>query len=712
MHLHKYCLRNFRRLENVEINLGKIETVFVGANNSGKTSAASAFRLFVLRKSDFKIHDFSAPLIAKLDKFGKVGIQSDRKIEEQLPFIEMDLWFSVSPETEYGRISQLLPSFDDGVTEIGVRICFAVNDPEALLKAYRSTLSTSEVIVESEHKTLSYFLAKGENLKRHFGLKYFRLEKTSFTEPHNSLCLHLMEKEQGQSALSSLLHIEYIDAQRNINDNDSAQSNRLSAVLADFYKQNLKKQEHDTESVRVIDKSNDGLSEHYAKQFAPLIDIISSVGFPALYERELRIISDLKAEKALSGNTTVTYVEAETEHQLPEAYNGLGFKNLIYMAIQMAHFQIRWAETEKNRPLCLIVFVEEPEAHLHAQVQQTFIRQIKKIVEKTKGDSEKYTHQLVVTTHSSHIMDEVDFQSIRYFRRVNTSYPLDAVKREITATEVLNLANFDGKSGCKDNLEFLQKYLKLTHCDLFFADAAILVEGTVERLLLPLMIKKEAAELSSAYITTLELGGAYAHRFLALLEFINLPTLIITDLDSVDPQPKPGMPKSKNSACRADLSRAVTSNACLKSLTGIGDISTLIGLTADKKVSNLGNHHRYITFQRAVSVPAYGENLGMTPRTFEESFIYENLDGIRQKKIQAFISLPHQLHYEDDYQNIYDSVCSNDYKKVEFALQQIDSKEEWATPAYIAEGLKWLRKTLGLEPSHKVNATALSVATK
>ena len=75
MHLNRYCLRNFRRLENVEINLEEKETILVGANNAGKTSATAAFKLFVSGDLDFKIHDFSSSIIAEIDKFGAAVIE-------------------------------------------------------------------------------------------------------------------------------------------------------------------------------------------------------------------------------------------------------------------------------------------------------------------------------------------------------------------------------------------------------------------------------------------------------------------------------------------------------------------------------------------------------------------------------------------------------------------------------------------------------------
>jgi len=48
--------------------------------------------------------------------------------------------------------------------------------------------------------------------------------------------------------------------------------------------------------------------------------------------------------------------------------------------------------------------------------------------------------------------------------------------------------------------------LKLTHCDLFFADAAVLVEGIAEKLLLPKMIEKEAKELKICYLVSIHEG--------------------------------------------------------------------------------------------------------------------------------------------------------------------------------------------------------------
>lgn len=80
---------------------------------------------------------------------------------------------------------------------------------------------------------------------------------------------------------------------------------------------------------------------------------------------------------------------------------------------------------------------------------------------------------------------------------------------------------------------FVTRYLQTTHCDIFFADAVILVEGAGERILLPHFLKYfKKGELFRSYIAILEIGGSHAFRLRELIECLGLPTLIITDIDA------------------------------------------------------------------------------------------------------------------------------------------------------------------------------------
>ena len=237
--------------------------------------------------------------------------------------------------------------------------------------------------------------------------------------------------------------------------------------------------------------------------------------------------------------------------------------------------------------------------------------------------------------------------------------------------------------------------MKLTHCDLFFADGAVLVEGTVEKLLLPEMITRVASGLGQRYLTVLEVGGAYAHRFAALLEFISVPYLVVTDIDSVDPT-------NKRSVCRADTLGAVSSNAAIAFFLRQSSIKALVEL--DEKAQRLESRRCYVAYQRPSIVAGYDRSNRMHGRTFEETFAYENLPLFRNESLSLGQPPTAEGNYEAEYKAIYDAVKAPTFKKTEFALSVASSRANWNAPAYITNGLKWLEGELratGLIPSRR-----------
>jgi predicted ATP-dependent endonuclease of OLD family len=687
MKLKKIHIKNFRRLEDVQINLDDGETVFVGPNNSGKTSATMIFRYF-LKGNEFRIHDFSVSRIRKIDHFGS---ESDKK-DLILPSIDLDLWFKINPDIEFGRVFSLLPNTLSDLDEVGIRISFAANqdDIDGLISAYDEAKSLKKEGAIRDAFSLSRFLSIQGNLKRFFRLHYFVLEKKGADPVVSSL-----EPSEAERVLSSLLRIDFVDAQRNIDDQEASRSNRLSTAFATFYKHNLEEPAINEAASQVIDENNQSLSAHYEMTFKDLMKVISRLGVPSVNDRSLKIVSTLNPEMALKGNTELLYIDPLLQHELPEAYNGLGFKNLIYIAIQVTHYHLQWINTKINRPICHLVFIEEPEVHLHAQVQQTFITNIWNVLKENAKDAgeEGLIPQLCVTTHSSHILDAVEFQKVRYFKRCQTKGECPEGVKTLHASAVISLQDFqpkntsnqEGEDNSSETLKFLKQYLKLTHCDLFFADAAVLVEGIAEKLLLPKMIEKEAKKLKFCYLTVLEVGGAYAHRFAELFKFIGIPYLIITDCDSIDPN-------DSRKSCRADTPGAKTSNACLKFFY---DKDITIEQLKNKKDADqiLADSCCYLTFQKPVSVDGYQADEKMHGRTFEEAFIYENLDLFKDGKVTTSITL--EGNYNKDYEQIYNLVKSANFKKAEFALDIVFSEEDWKAPHYIKAGLNWLQSKMG-----------------
>lgn len=689
MKLKNIHIKNFRRLEDVQIDLDDGKTVFVGPNNSGKTSATAIFRYF-LKGTEFRIHDFSVSKIREIDH---VGSQKDKK-GLSLPTIDLDLWLKIDPDIEFGRVFSLLPNTLSDLDEVGVRISFAVkqDDIDSLFSVYEDAKSLKKEGDMRDAFTLSKFLNIQGNLKKFFRLHYFVLEKAD-TDP----IISALEPSEAERVLSSLIRIDFVDAQRNIDDQEASRSNRLSAAFAAFYKHNLEEPEINEAASQVIDANNQSLSDHYEMTFKDLMGVISRLGVPSVNDRSLKIVSTLNPEVALKGNTELLYIDPLLNHELPEAYNGLGFKNLIYIAIQVTHYHLQWINTKTNRPICHLVFIEEPEVHLHAQVQQTFITNIWNVLKENAKEAgeESLIPQLCVTTHSSHILDAVEFHKVRYFKRCKIKGKCPGGVKALHASTVISLQDFqpkdtsapDKEDNRKETLKFLKQYLKLTHCDLFFADAAVLVEGIAEKLLLPKMIEKEAKKLKICYLTVLEVGGAYAHRFAELFKFIGIPYLIITDCDSIDSN-------DSRKSCRADTLGAKTSNACLKFFYD-KDISVEQLNYKEEAEQILADSCCYLTFQKPVSVDGYPEDKKMHGRTFEEAFIYENLDLFKNGKVSTSITL--EGDHDKDYRHIYDFVKSANFKKAAFALDIVFSEEDWKVPHYIKAGLVWLQSKMGNE---------------
>lgn len=699
MKLKKVTIRNFRRLENVTIEIETMETVFVGPNNSGKTSATAIFRAF-LGGREFKIHDFSVARLSDFERFTETGNAND------LPEIDLDLWFEIDPNTiAFGRVFTLLPKLSD-FTQVGFRLRFGIDDTKKLREDYFAAYPIGQG--GQRARSLFQYLATDTNLSRYSTTRYASLEAVTKHDDETTIVATPLELDEGKRLVRQLVRVEFVDAQRNINDDDNSRSNRLSTAFASFYRKNLDQANYAAEAHRVIDENNDDLTRHYAKQFAPLIDLIKGLGVPSVNDRELRIISSLSPESALRGNTELLYVDPGRQHALPELYNGLGFKNLIYMAIQARHFHSQWVATPEARPLCLLIFIEEPEVHLHAQVQQSFINNIWSVIKTSANAAGQpaLVPQLVVTTHSSHILDAVDFEKVRYFQRCYLAGE-DAKDGIRNASDVRSLRAFqpeadvvEGKTiSPEDTLAFLKRYLRLTHCDLFFADAAILVEGAAEKLLLPSTIESSAARLRTCYLTILEVGGAYAHRFEGLLDFLRIPYLVVTDLDSVEPTGYP-------STCRADVPGARTSNASLKKLCRKGTVAELITMSPAEKID--ASKDRCIAFEVGVQVSEGGTLVEMIPRTLEEAIAYENFALLRAGTLSIGKTIPPDL--PGVYTAIYEHISSKDFKKTDFAMDLLSSKSSWAVPAYIAAGLRWLERRLCGESAPQLQQGAAASA--
>lgn len=769
MKLQAYRLRNYRRLRDVAIELDDKISIFVGANNSGKTSAAQG--LYSMLRGDasaFELFDFSAVLWAEIDDIGNAA-PDDTDTLKQLPAITLDLWFRVG-DADLGVAMPLLPSTDWEGKCVGIRVSFEPKNRYDLVQTYhelrdKATAAAGRLAAKAATgttagatavpgasasaeykpwpKSLTKFLAK--QLTKHYGFRYYVLDERQFDGYKEKSAEYSPQEvvgdRKGDTILKSLLRVDFLRAQRHLDDpqdgGGAARAENLSSRLSKFYERNLEKREDDHQALQALDVSEKELNSHLKNVFSDTLEQLKKLGYPGVNNPDIVIRAALDPSKVLGQSAKVHYVvPGGGEVQLPDSYNGLGFKNLIYMIVELIDLHERWSKEDERPPLHLI-FIEEPEAHLHAQVQQVFVRNVLKLLDENYEEESVFHSQLVVTTHSPHILYERGFSPIRYFRRVSAEMEHH--------TDVRSLSRFKAGEAEKEALAFLQRYLKLTHCDLFFSDAAILVEGNVERLLVPAMIESCAPRLRSSALTVLEVGGAFAHRFRELIEFIGITTLVITDLDSVlvktpveagaavpadgqeeeeddlkqfdveeDGKDGPGAgnatpgvkktSKKQGKTCEAHTPNAVTANQTLISwIPKKRTVEELWAVDGTEKVHTLedGKAHVRVAYQTKVAVTVGDCTAALCGRTLEESFGLENAGWCQDEKnssvglrLRTAAKTPQELAT-----GLYKRVTSKSFDKTRFALEVLASGplKSWKVPAYISEGLTWLETMVAHE---------------
>lgn len=652
-----------------------------------------------------------------------------------LPSIDIDLWFEVAAPDLY-LVIPLLPSTAWEGTKVGIRVSLTARSPIGLIQKFQEAKAkvagqAAELPPESQYvpwpRSMTDYLQR--EFRSEYEFRYFILDRTQFDENYREIGEYVPDELGGEpgggTILKSLIHIDNLGAQRHLADPNpeaGGRSEDLSKRLSRFYKRNLNQRQDDHTALKALFESEQALNVHLDGVFKPTLDRLAKLGYPGINNPRLKIVSALDPAHVMSQDARVHYQigEGEDTATLPDSYNGLGFKNLIYMVVEILDAQARWA-TMDNRPPLHLIFVEEPEAHLHAQLQQVFIRNVLELLNIEGDGGSIFGSQMVITTHSPHILYERGFKPIRYFRRRKVGNE--------QLTEVLNLSAF--YQAQPDDRDFLERYLKLTHCDLFFSDAAILVEGNVERLLLPVMIRKTAKTLRSACLCILEVGGAFGHRFQSLIEFLGLTTLIITDIDSValvapadgeaaddeeveefevpvdaeDPveEPMAAAPKKKyGKACLPSKPGAATSNQTLiKWLPGKLTIEELRNASEAAKTHVLEDDAKVrVAYQTERAIIWNGTTVTLCGRTLEEDFGLENPDWS-----QALARKPLGLIVKGGAANpaalakgLHDKVSRKSFDKTKFALAVLTEDETaWHVPAYIRDGLVWLKDEIRIE---------------
>lgn len=752
MHIQHVEIGNFRKLQKVRVDFAAKTTVFVGANNSGKTSAMVALRHFLVDQADFSINDFTLSNWAKLDAIAiawekYVPGEKEQVFDWDAVLPHLDVWLNV-PTEELHYVQKILPTLDWDGEHIGVRLRYEPKDLQAFRQEYLTVKLAAAAVMSVAQppegsaaaavplvegfalwpKSMMDFLSL--RLRSSFEVRAYLLDPKKLVVPKNGLAAPQSLPAESEpiegNPFKKIIRIDEISAQRgfgfvtastradNPNEEGSTRGGKkLSRQLRNYYTQHLdpfdQPEPKDLEALQALHGAQAAFGKRLETCFSAALKELEDIGYPGVTDPKLTITASIKPIDGLNHASAVQY-EVPTHlgagsnfaHRLPEDSNGLGYQNLVSIVFALMSFRDKWMKVGKAAnstddaealiPPLHLVLIEEPEAHLHAQVQQVFIKQAYDVLRKHDKlkDAKDLCTQLVVSTHSSHIAHESDFASLRYFRRL----PVKAIDGSVPISCVVNLSETFG--GEDETSRFVKRYLKVTHCDLFFADGVVLVEGPAERILVPHFVRKNVQYeyLRRCYVTWLEIGGSHAHRLKPLIDHLGLNTLIITDIDAMDADSK-AVPPARGASLKA---RNATLKTWMPKEEGLD-------MLLDKKPDELvlldpSGYAIRVAYQQPIQAKFKSDkHMEALANTFEDALVYENIDLFKTMDGTGLLGrLRKSLNGATDLGDLAQQVSADLAKggKAEFAMELLYSEEidTMKLPAYIDTGLLWLADQL------------------
>jgi predicted ATP-dependent endonuclease of OLD family len=632
---------NFRVFKRVDVDLRNDLSLIIGKNNSGKTSLLVLFERFYQEANKFSYDDFPLECRKLLS-----SIEGRHALSEIS--ISMMLEIAYTDEDNLKYLSEFITDLDPKTST--VKIIFECTiDQDGLIRD-----------LPEKGEKRERFLRK--NIQR-----YLRRDVYAYSDE-----VEIKEKREKLikkdiQAVRNIINFQFIHARRDVASSEGGK-NVLSKLTTQYFNANNSEGNDFSPINDLMLDMDQSLEKTYKEFFSPFLGAARNF----LGIDDIKVISNLESKEILEDASQVVY--GGVPGYLPETFNGLGHMNILYVLLAI---EIRKEEFKRNVRQVNLLFIEEPEAHTHPQMQYVFAREIKNLL---KGIANLQT---VITTHSSHIVSQCDFRDIRYLQNKSGTVRVRNFHQELAASY----------GDEKSSFQFVEQFLTLDTCELFFADKVIFIEGTTESILLPYFMKaydesrsaeKDYIPLLSQNVTVVE-AGANAKAFRHLLELLEIKGLVITDIDTTLQEKKD---KITYEAC-AVAHGTHTSNETIKYYYAAPDIHHLAfnAWMLNLKAGNLKSISPNIHVAYQLNENAY------QARSFEDAFVHKN-----RRNVEEYIDSLNGLKNKDQFTKVPDpytlieTVLS---KKSDFAasllfLALTNKDVKWEMPFYVKQGLDWI----------------------
>ena len=723
-------ISNYRKISDAKINIDDNITVIAGANNSGKTSIVELLNhVFGYPKSKLYVNDFPAtecqtwsrliyPKISEIFETPQSKEERMNKICELIiPTNDSATPISMRPievkiQVDYNKISDDIRLFADYIMD------FDANN-SSFYFIYKCELSLSQLRKNLDNE-YNKILSRFEKIKEPNSSRdadeindLARIVTEMLVSIYANSSIDAVYFSDGKyenqiemeiSSFKELFNFGNIMAGRKLDDENSDRTQVLSKQMID----NASQEDSWNDLINTLPDQiiqpiqNTGIRESIqTTSLDALSDTMDSISKTnGTHSGKMVIDMNITEDnvKSLLKNITCAKYQVD-EYYLSESSQGLGYSNLIYIHLQLEKFK-RTMEYIEEKPIKVNFFIiEEPEAHMHPQMQNAFANYL----------SEYYNDEInlqgLLTTHSHEIVRTTnDISKLRVLRQISPfeceCFDLQEFRKSINDKindkkkkvendddEKKKVENDDDRKELKkleELLDFYDFFYTVNFPDIIFADKVVMYEGDTERMYIKRLLEMDDFKsLKNQYLSYVQVGGAYAHNYEPIINFLKIKTVIITDIDY-----------AKDATSLEDVLKSNTTNST---------INHFAKKSLDNETPTIQDLYNWKSVDSPIIIDdliylAYQGEKDHSSRTLEEAMlanhysitVFDTKTQDEWKEKRKIDGLKYSVPNKSD-SNLRDIVKSTSNKKTDFMYSVIINKfVESMCPDYIKGALLWL----------------------
>jgi putative ATP-dependent endonuclease of OLD family len=506
MYISKLEINNYKNFTDFEIELKPL-TLIIGENNIGKSNLLTCLGLIfsqdisIYKKRNLEISDFNYNCIIK---YKKDILDNEKPIKDiEFPTIE---------------ISATLVDWDDDQESVIGDWYINEELTESKLTYIYSPVSSFDKLEELQNQRDFINAFKGELSAE----KLAELTEKDFLDlinfPISKYYYSIIGGNQNETQANiyhlNQLKFELLDALRDAKTELSAshRGNLLFRVLnakEENEYQDLKKQ---LIGLQTSIKENGAIQSIVTGISTQLGKISLSTEYS---NNDIDLVFSLPNVEDILKKLSLIY----GENPLKIEHNGTGRNNLLFISLILSYIE---DPNSAQSNFFRIVGIEEPESHLHANLQNHLATNIESLIKLESSTEYRKDIQLLLTSHSNHITTKIDFENTVVL------YQKDGVLE----THYV-LQGFSSKAEDTKRVKYLRKYLDSENINLFYSRKIVLVEGISEKLLFPTFFEIDQSETMDKMSTCIvNVNGLAFKNFLDLIKNgYHTKCLVLTDSD-------------------------------------------------------------------------------------------------------------------------------------------------------------------------------------